>query len=100
MDAWLVWILPIGLFWPIAALYLGGMLELKGGKPLIEMIGLVLCYVLSLGVWWVLRKLLTPIGPKLGAIVLPTLLMLAALPLILIVGYRLVGIRLVRGVAH
>jgi hypothetical protein len=100
MDAWLVWLLPVGLFWPIAALYLGGMLELRGGKPLVEMLGLGLCFVLSLVVWWGLRKVLTPIGPKLGGIALPTALMLAALPLILIIGYRLVGIRLVRAAAH
>lgn len=100
MDAWLVWLLPIGLFWPITALYLGGMLEVRGGKPLRELAGLTLGFLLALLVWWGLTKALAPIGPVLGAILLPTGVMLAALPVILMVGYRLIGLRLVRSTAH
>ena len=101
MDAWLVWILPIGLFWPIAALHLGGLLELTGDvKPLKELIGLVVGFVLALAIWWGLTKALAPVGPVLGAILLPTGVMLAALPFILKIGFRLVGLRLVRSHAH
>jgi hypothetical protein len=100
MDAWLVWVLPISLFWPIAALYLGGMFEVKGASPLRELIGLAVSFVLALAVWWGLTKALAPIGPVMGAIVLPTGLMLAALPVILMIGYRLVALRLVRSTAH
>ena len=100
MDAWLVWVLPIGLFWPIAALYLGGLLELSGGKPLRELLGLIVGFALSLLVWWGLSKALGAIGPVLGAILLPTGLMLIGLPLILTLGFRLVGLRLVRSTAH
>ncbi|HET9515533.1 MAG TPA: hypothetical protein VFO95_16495 [Gemmatimonadales bacterium] len=100
MDGWLVWVLPIGLFWPIAALYLGGMFEVKGASPLRELIGLALSFVLALAVWWGLTKALAPIGPVMGAIVFPTGLMLAALPVILLIGYRLAALRLVRSTAH
>ena len=100
MDAWLVWLLPVGLFWPIAAIYLGGLFDLRGGKPVMELVGLVLSFLLTVAVWWALGKALGSIGPILGAIVLPTLLTLAILPLILVLGYRVIGIRVVRGVAH
>lgn len=39
-------------------------------------------------------------GPVLGAIVLPTLIALAAAPVVLVVGYRLVGIRVAAAKAH
>lgn len=101
MDAWLVWILPIGLFWPITALHLGGLLELTGDvRPFKELIGLVLCFLLALAIWWGLTKALAPVGPVLGAILLPTGIMLLALPVILMIGFRLVGLRLVRSHAH
>jgi hypothetical protein len=101
MDAWLVWILPVGLFWPIAAIHLGGLFALEGNpKPLKELLGLVLGFVIALVVWWGLTKALAPIGPALGAILLPTGLMLAALQFILMIGFRLVGLRLVRSTAH
>jgi hypothetical protein len=101
MDAWLVWILPVGLFWPITALHLGGLLALTGdAKPLKELLGLLLGFALSLVVWWVLTKALAPLGPVLGAILLPTGVMLAALPFILMIGFRLVGLRLVKSAAH
>ena len=101
MDAWLVWILPVGLFWPITALHLGGLLALEGNpKPLKEFLGLVVGFVLALVIWWGLTKALAPIGPVLGAILLPTGVMLAALPFILMIGFRLVGLRLVRSTAH
>lgn len=101
MDDWLVWILPIGLFWPITSLHLGGLLALKGAvTPLKELLGLLLGFVLALGIWWGLTKALAPIGPVLGAILLPTGVMLAALPFILMIGFRLVGLRLEKSIAH
>jgi hypothetical protein len=57
-------------------------------------------FVLTLGVWWGLTKALAPIGPALGAVVLPTVVALAALPIILMIGFRLVGLRMVRSTAH
>jgi hypothetical protein len=101
MDAWLVWILPVGLFWPIAALHLGGLLAVQGdAKPLKELLGLTLGFLLALGIWWGLSKALGAIGPVLGGILLPTGVMLAALPFILMIGFRMVGLRLVRSTAH
>ena len=100
MDAWLRWILPIGLFWPVTALYLGGMFDLPGAKPLREILGLGLGFALTLVVWWGLTKALAPIGPALGAVVLPTGVVLAVLPIILMIGFRLVGLRMVRSAAH
>jgi len=93
--SWLVWVLPIGLFWPVAAIYLGGMRELQGGGPVRQLIGLLVSLVAFLLLWWVLGRLLSPVGPVLGRVVIPTLLSVIALPALVMVGYRLVGVRVV-----
>lgn len=99
--SWLIWVLPIGLFWPVAALYLGGMRELQGGGPARQLIGLLVSLVAFLLLWWVLGRLLVPVGPVLGRVVLPTLLSVIATPVLVVGGYRLVGIKVVRAVeAH
>jgi hypothetical protein len=94
--SWLVWVLPIGLFWPVASIYLGGMLELQGGGPARQLIGLLVSLVAFLLLWWVLGRLLAPVGPVLGKVVLATLLSVIAMPVLIYVGYRVVGIRVVR----
>ena len=46
------------LFWPIAALYLGGMATLKGGSPGREVLGLLVSFVVWSLIWWGLGKAL------------------------------------------
>lgn len=92
--SWLAWLVLGGFFLPIAALWLGGMIEPATGNGFRQVLGLLLGVAVFLVVWAILSRLLTPIGPVLGRFVLPTLLALVATPGVLIVGYRLVGIRL------
>jgi hypothetical protein len=93
------WLFPAGIFWPVAALFLGGMMELRGGTGFRQVLGLLICFGEFLLAWWLLGKLATPLGPIMGVVV-PLLLASAVTPLLLVVGYRVVGIRLERAAAH
>jgi hypothetical protein len=93
MPAWLV---PAGLYWTVAALYLGGIAEPKGGTPFRQVIGLVDGFILFMLLWWGLGRLLASIGPVLGGVILPLAVALLALPWILLVGFRVVGVRIER----
>jgi len=92
--------LLLPLFWPVAAIYLGGMAELKGGSAVRELIGLFTSFIVFVAVWWGLGKALAGIGPVLGHVIIPTALSLAVVPFILTIVFRLVGIRVERGHAH
>lgn len=96
-------LIPICTFWPVTAIYLGGMkVEVVGGGGPRQVLGLLLSFVGYLIAWRVLSALLGGIGPVVGALVLPTALALLALPAAVWVGYRLVGLSVRRapGPAH
>lgn len=95
MVAWLV---PVSMFWLVAALYLGGFdLEIEGGGGLRQFLGLILSFVLFVAVFRVLGMVLAGVGPSLGGIVLPTVLSVALLPLITRLGFLPVGVRIRKG---
>jgi hypothetical protein len=98
--SWLAWLLPLGFFWPIAAIWLGGLIEVRGGSPARQLLGLLAGFGVFLLVWWGLGRVLMPVGPVLGGVLLPTALALAAMPVLLWTGYRIVGLPLERSVAH
>jgi hypothetical protein len=95
------WLIPIALFWTMAALYLGGMnVDVEGGSGPRQVLGLVLTFVLFLVVWGVLHTVLGGIGAVLWGVIVPTALTILALPLIARIGFRVVGVRLRRVDAH
>lgn len=91
----IIWLIPVGLFWTAGAMYLGGFdIEFEGGGGLRQTLGLTLTFALFLALWWLLGKLLAGIGPILGALVIPSLLSVLALPLLSRFGFRLAGVRI------
>jgi hypothetical protein len=98
----LVWLVPVCVFFPIVALYLGGMrTEPANGSGFQQVIGLVITMALFMALWAVLRTVLdAPLGARLGGVVVPTVAAVLAMPLEVRVGYLLVGVRLKRVAAH
>ncbi len=91
------WLVAIGVFFPLTAIYLGGMrLEPAGGGGLRQVLGLALTLAVYLVVWRLLHSVLGGIGPVLGGVVLATGISILALPLEARVGYLLVGVKLQR----
>lgn len=92
------WLIAINLFWLVTAIYLGGLnVEIEGGSGLRQTLGLIDSFVLFLLVWWLLRQALGAIGPVMGAVLLPSALSVLLLPLIVRIGFRLLGVRIRRG---
>lgn len=97
----LEWLIPIALFWTMAALYLGGMgVDVEGGSGVRQLLGLVLTFVVFLVVWGVLHTVLGGLNAVLGGLVVPTVLTILALPLVARIGFRIVGVRVRRVDAH
>ena len=88
------WLVPISVFWIMAALYLGGMaVEVEGGSGFQQLLGLLVTFVLFLLVWTGLRVPLGGFVGLLGRLVLPTVLSILLLPVLARVGFRLTGSR-------
>ncbi len=94
------WLIPMGAFWVIAALYLGGMVEVEGGSGARQLLGLLVTFFLFLAVWAGLRMLLGGFIGVLGRVILPTALSLLAIGLLARIGFRLFGVRVVHAEAH
>lgn len=95
----LAWLVPISLFWVMAALYLGGMnIRIEGGGGLKQLLGLFVTFALFLVVYGLLRMALGgPLGAVLGGVVLPALLSVLLLPLTARLGFRVAGVRISHG---
>ena len=95
----LVWLLPIALFWLLAALYLGAApISMEGGGAMQQLIGLLLYYAVYLGVYAGLRAvLLAPFGEVFGGIVFPLVVASALTPIMGKLSFRAVGVRIVPG---
>ena len=92
------WLVPFLLFWTLSALYLGGMsVEVVGGGPVRQLMGLFDSFVLYVALWAGLRVMLGGLGGLLWGAVLPTALATLALPAIVWAGYMIVGIRVQKG---
>ena len=92
------WLIPSSLFWIVAAVYLGALsVLLVGGTGARQVLGLVLTFVLYLALWGVVRWVLGRIGE--GFILqtlLPTVIVLAAFPLLVRAGFGALGVRVER----
>ena len=94
-DAW-IWLVPVVLFWMVAALYFGGLtVEVRGGSGFGQFVGLLLTFGLFLVVWGVLHRLVG--ADTLKGVVVASLAAVLALPIEARVGFRLMGARIQRG---
>jgi hypothetical protein len=86
-------LLPVMLFWLLAALYLGGWaVDLRGGRGPTQIIGLLLSFVLFVVVWKLLHRAFLGFGEILGGIVITTFITAALLPAVAWLGYKMVGV--------
>jgi len=88
------WLLPIGLFWVVAAVQFGGLIDAENGSGLQQFAGLMLTLVVFLALAYGLRLVLGGLG-TLGTLVLPTVLPLLVLGWLARITFRLVGVRIV-----
>jgi hypothetical protein len=96
----LEWLIPMCVFFPFSALYLGGLrIEPGGGRGVQQVLGLLLTFVAYLVVWRLLHAGLAGVGPILGGLVLATVLTTLLLPLEARLGYLVVGVKLKRTAA-
>jgi len=96
-----VWLVPVSMFWLVAALYLGGFnIDIQGGGGVRQFLGLMLSFVLFLVVYAVLGMVLGGVGPAIGVIVLPSILTVALLPMITKLAFMPVGVKITKGSGH
>lgn len=95
----IAWLVPVSMFWLVAAIYLGGFdLEIEGGGGLRQFVGLILSFVVFVAVFRVLGMALGgALGPNLGGIVLPAIVSVALLPVITRVGFLPMGVKIRKG---
>jgi hypothetical protein len=97
----LTWLIPISLFWIPVAVYLGGLsVSIEGGNGVREVLGLLVSFVLFLLLWGLMRWLLGQAAEGfIAQILLPTVVALAALPLLIRAAFRIFGVRVGRAAA-
>ena len=94
-------LLPAMLFWNLIALYLGGWpVDLRGGNGVRQILGLLLTFVLWVVVWELLHRVFVGFGPILGGIVITSFIAVALMPAVAWVGFKMVGVSVVRQSAH
>ncbi len=94
----LAWLVPIAVFWSLAALYVGGAaINIEGGGGGRQTSGLLLLFAAYLGVYTVAGMALTGIaGTAFGGIVFPVLIASISIPLLTRVTFKLVGVSVSR----
>ncbi len=92
----LIWLIPVALFWGLAAVYLGGApIRITGGGGLNQVAGLVLNFAAYLGVYAAIRTVLSGVlGAVIGGLVVPLLVASALIPLLAKFTFRVVGVRI------
>lgn len=91
------WLVPIGGFWTLAALYLGGFrLDIEDGPGIRNLGGLLLSFALFLVIWWAIRTGAGTALPAIPAILIASVAVLLLLPLITRIGFRVMGLRIQR----
>ena len=97
----LSWLVPIGLFWIVGAVYLGGFpLEFEGDSGVRQVLGLLATFVAFLAVWAGLRAAFGAALPgTLGGMILPTGITVLAFPWLARAGFLVAGVK-IRKVAH
>lgn len=98
----LAWLIPAGVFWVLASLYLGGMnVEVEGGSGLRQLLGLLATFGLFMAVYAGLRAVLGGFAGLLGGIILPLGISALLLGPLARVGFRLLGVRVRKaGASH
>ena len=94
----LAWLVPIAVFWSLAALYLGGAaINIEGGGGGRQTSGLLLLFASYLGVYTICGLALTGVaGTAFGGIVFPVLIASISIPLLTRVMFKLVGVSVSR----
>ena len=94
----LAWLVPIAVFWSLAALYLGGAaINIEGGGGGRQTLGLLLLFASYLGVYTICGLALTSVaGAAFGGIVFPVLIASISIPLLTRVMFKLVGVSVSR----
>ena len=88
------WLIPICTSWLVAAIYLGAWpLDIEGGKPPFQVLGVLISVALFVGVWAALHTALGGFG-VLGRLVIPTLLSVLLYPALAWVSFRICGARI------
>lgn len=91
----LEWLIPIGLFWVVGAVYLGGFpLAFENGAGVKQVLGLLATYALFLAVWAGLRAVLGGMGGVLGRVIVPQAAVILLFPLLARAGFRVTGVRI------
>lgn len=90
------WLIPLALFWPLAALWLGGAeIRIEGGGGWRQLGGLLLSFVLFLAVWLGLRAAATAMASGVVlTLVVPAVVVTVLLPLVAKAAFRVVGVRI------
>lgn len=90
------WLIPISSVWLFAAIYLGGWpRDVEGGTPLKQVIGLLITVALFLAAWAGLRTALGGMG-FVGRVLLPTAVSTLLFPILAALGFRVMGVRVVK----
>ena len=66
------WVVPVSVYWLIAAVFFGGMYDAENGSGVQQLLGLLLTFAVFLLIFWVLRLALGGFMGPLGRIILPT----------------------------
>ena len=97
------WLVPISMFWLMAAVFFGGLYDVENGSGGRQALGLLLTFAAYLAIFAGLRLALGGLMGPLGRLILPT-----AIPTMLLgrlgkIVFKLVGLRLTRvvfGASH
>ncbi len=89
------WLIPISLFWTLAAMYLGGApIDIEGGGGPRQLLGLLLHFVVFMVVWAVARMLVAGLMGPVFSVVFAALVAVILLPTLARLAFRLVGVRI------
>ncbi|MDH3732253.1 MAG: hypothetical protein OEU54_01920 [Gemmatimonadota bacterium] len=87
-------LLAIGVFWVIASVQLGGLIDAENGSGLQQFLGLIVTLVLYMAVFFGLRAVTAGL-PSIAAFAVPLAIPLLALGWLARIGFRLVGVKIV-----
>ena len=90
------WLIPIGLFWVLGAVFFGGMYDVAEGSSARQFLGLMLMFVLYLFIFWLLRLALGGTWGIIGRLVIPVAIPTMFLGRLGMLVFKLLGVRVER----